>query len=258
MTLFLSALVGFIANLKKPKILINLIIKSFVSFYKIDLTLSNKNSFSSLNEMFTRTLKKNFSSIDEKSFIHPAQAKLVSFGKVKEGETYLIKGKNYSSVELLGDDVKDIDLYYFYNYYLSPQDYHRVHHPVSGELCFTKEIKGPLYPVAPWFIKLVPSVFAKNYRTVSLVKSITYGDVYTVMVGALNVGSIKMSKGLFYTTLENKSDNVSNSSPRNKNISVRSGDELGVFKMGSSVVVFTQKKLPVKEGKVFFDTLQLY
>jgi len=244
-----------LANLEKPKFLISFIIKIFVSSYKIDLTKSKKNKFESLNKMFTRSLKKDFGSIDKSSFIHPAEGKLVSFGKVLEGQTFLVKGKNYSSAELLGCDVSNLDSYYFYNYYLSPQDYHRVHHPVSGELCFTKEIKGPLYPVAPWFVKLVPSVFAKNYRTVSLVKSIDFGDVYTVMVGALNVGSIKMNKGLFDTTSKNRSDGVSNSSPSNQSVNIKSGDELGVFEMGSSVVVFTQVNLLLdlqyKDGRTY-------
>ena len=237
-------MVGFVANIEKPNFLISFVIRNFVSLYKIDLHKAKKQKFKSLNKMFTRALKKDFVSIDKKSFIHPAQGRLVSFGKIKKGQTYLIKGKNYSLKELIGEEnLEDSDSFYFYNYYLSPQDYHRVHHPVSGKLLFTKEIKGPLYPVAPWFVKCVPSVFAKNYRTVSLVKSIDFGDVYTVMVGALNVGSIKMKEGLFLRTQTEKT------------VSVKSGDELGVFEMGSSVVIVTQQKLDVKEGRVFFERL---
>ena len=188
--------------------------------------------------MFTREIKKDFSLIGENSFIHPVEGKLVTFGQVKSGQTYLVKSKNYSVEELIGEK-ENLEGYFFYNYYLSPQDYHRVHHPVSGQFLFSKEIKGPLYPVAPWFIKLVPSVFAKNYRVVSKVISKTEGPVYTVMVGALNVGSLKMINGLFNDGAE----------------AVKAGDTLGVFEMGSSVVVFCKKELQVNKGKVFFEAL---
>jgi len=188
--------------------------------------------------MFTREIKKDFSEINEESFIHPVEGKLVTYGKVVKGQTYLVKGKNYSVEELIGSS-DNLENYFFYNYYLSPQDYHRVHHPVSGVFKMTKFIHGPLYPVAPWFVNLVPAVFSKNARTVSLVESETFGSVYTVMVGALNVGSLRMLNGFF-----------SEGDSR-----VKSGDTLGVFELGSSVVVFTKKELSVSEGSVFFEEL---
>ena len=213
-------------------------IRAFVNSYRIDLSKSKKTKFNSLNEMFTREIKKDFNLISEDSFIHPVEGELVSYGRVKSGQTFLIKGKNYCVEELIGEK-EDLEDHYFYNYYLSPQDYHRVHHPVSGKFIFTKEIKGPLYPVAPWFVKLVPSVFAKNYRTVSKVISDTQGPVYTIMVGALNVGSLKMIEGLF----------------KDETKFVKSGDPLGIFEMGSSVVVFCEKELQVQEGPVFFEKI---
>ena len=238
MTRSISFLFGVFARIRNPRFLIQPIITVFVKLYDIDLSKSEKTDFISLNDLFTRKIKKNFSYNLQEEFIHPCEGKLISFGQVKNGQTFLIKGKRYSVKELIGvsDSLED---FYFYNYYLSPQDYHRVHHPVTGRVTFSKEIQGPLYPVAPWFIKLMPSVFAKNYRTVTLVQSKEFGPVFTVMVGALNVGSIKMALGFI----------------NNEEVCVRVGDELGVFEMGSSVVLFTRRALKVKKGKVFFESV---
>jgi phosphatidylserine decarboxylase len=238
LTRLISFLFGCLAQARWPGFLVQFVIRSFVAAYKIDLSKAKKTKFKSLNDMFTREIKKDFSLYEKNSFIHPAEAVLISYGEVKNNQTFLVKGKNYSATELLGRE-ENLEGYHFYNYYLSPQDYHRVHHPVSGKYLHCKEIKGPLYPVAPWFIKLVPSVFAKNYRTVSLVESPKFGKVFTVMVGALNVGSLKMKRGLF----EGGSEDI------------KVGEELGIFEMGSSVVVFTKKKLDVSEGRVFFEAL---
>ena len=235
MTRILSFLFGQLARIKKPQFLVQKTIRLFVKFYKIDLSKASKSEFVSLNDLFTRKIRKNFSAVSKESFIHPIEGALVTHGQVKEGQTFLIKGKNYSVKELIGLK-ESLEGYYFYNYYLSPQDYHRVHHPVSGKYISCREIKGPLYPVAPWFIKLMPSVFAKNYRTVSVVESSKHGTVYTIMVGALNVGSLNMLGGLF----------------DDEKKQVKTGDELGIFEMGSSVVVFCKKEFNVKKHSDIF------
>lgn len=186
--------------------------------------------------MFTREIHRDLGQVSEVSFIHPVDGTLVSFGKVKKGQVFLVKGKSYSLKELLQEEAENFKDAYFYNYYLSPKDYHRVHHPVSGRFEKSYLIKGALYPVADWFVRVMPEVFAKNKRSVSLVESPYYGRVCTVMVGAYNVGSLEMSEGYF-----EESSGL-----------VKAGDLLGVFALGSSVVVFTNKKLNVKEGGVLF------
>ena len=250
LTKVISFLFGAIANVKRPKSLVQLLINLFIKQYKIDISKAKKKSFFSLNDMFTRELEKDFSAFKNESFIHPVEGELVSSGPIEDGQIYLIKGKKYSLKDLIGEEFceelgdkfnekgSSLNAGYFYNYYLSPQDYHRVHHPVSGVYKSCTDIKGALYPVAPWFVKLCPSVFKKNYRTVSKVESDAYGTVYTVMVGALNVGSIRMPQGLF----------------ANAEVSVKVGDHLGTFELGSSVVVICSKKIETPSpSRVFFD-----
>ncbi len=235
MTLLISYLFGCFSKITRPRFLARAIIFIFKRLFKINLLNSKKEKetdFKSLYELFTREVKER----EIKSeFIHPVDGKLVSFGQIKNGQTFLIKGKNYSVKELVGQDTESLEGYYFYNYYLSPKDYHRVHHFTSGVYKRAYEVKGALYPVAPWFVKLVPSVFAKNYRTVSVVEN-DKGSFYQIMVGALNVGSIELVRGLF--TYSDKS--------------VKVGEHLGTFALGSSVVLISPVAFDVKEGAVSF------
>jgi len=238
MTKFLSALFGELAKIEKPRFLAWLIIFLFAKAFRIDFSDAVKTKFTSLYDMFTREIARDLSFVEPHSFIHPADGKLVSFGKVSDGHVFLIKGKEYRLDELVGEaEAKKHTESYFYNYYLSPKDYHRVHHPIGGKFLKTYFVDGALYPVAGWFVKVCPDVFAKNARTVSVVESMAHGRVATVMVGALNVGSLEMKEGLF-------------DEPLSKSVAV--AEHLGTFGLGSSVVVLTQKKLNVEIGKTLF------
>lgn len=240
MTVFISYLFGVFSKIRTPGVFAQASIFLFSKAFNIDFSNAKKKKFHSLYDMFTRKIIRDLK-LNKDDFVHPADAKMPSFGRVKENQIFLVKGKNYSLKELLGEEAENFKDSYFYNYYLSPRDYHRVHHPVSGiyKKCYL--IKGALYPVAGWFVKRCPAVFAKNARTVSIVDSPVYGRVATVMVGALNVGSLEMSKGLFgQGSKELGTDEV------------RVGDHLGTFGLGSSVVVLVNKKFKVTEGKTLY------
>jgi len=239
MTKLLSALFGEFAKIERPRFLAWLIILVFSKAFRINFSDAVKKKFSSLYDMFTREIARDLSHLEPHNFIHPADGKLVSYGKVSDGHMFLVKGKEYLLEELVGpDEAKNHKESFFYNYYLSPKDYHRVHHPIGGKFLKTYLIDGALYPVAGWFVKLYPDVFAKNARTVSIVESLAHGRVTTVMVGALNVGSLEMKNGLFEEPLER---------------SVAVGEHLGTFGLGSSVVVLTKKRLNVEIGKTLYS-----
>jgi phosphatidylserine decarboxylase len=239
MTKLLSALFGELAKIERPRFLAKLIIFLFAKAFGIDFSNAVKKKFTSLYDMFTREIARDLSHLEPHNFIHPADGKLVSFGKVSDGHVFLVKGKEYKLEELVGaEEAKNNKSSYFYNYYLSPKDYHRVHHPIGGKFLKTYLIDGALYPVAGWFVKLCPDVFAKNARTVSIVESLAHGRVVTVMVGALNVGSLEMKRGLF---------------DKESREPVAVGEHLGTFGLGSSVVVLTTKNLDVEIGKTMFS-----
>eukprot|EP01113_Clastostelium_recurvatum_P017752 TRINITY_DN2095_c0_g1_i3.p1 TRINITY_DN2095_c0_g1~~TRINITY_DN2095_c0_g1_i3.p1 ORF type:complete len:248 (+),score=76.10 TRINITY_DN2095_c0_g1_i3:69-812(+) len=50
--------------------------------------------------------------------------------------------------------------------YLSPGDYHRIHFPVDCNITTRRHFPGPLFPVNPPFLKIIPWLFALNERVV--------------------------------------------------------------------------------------------
>jgi len=238
-TKLLSDLFGGYSKIERPGLLAKLNIFLFAKAFGIDFSDAVKIKFTSLYDMFTREIARDLSHVEPHNFIHPVDGGLVSYGRVSDGHIFLVKGKEYLLNELVGEEEAGLHKNsYFYNYYLSPKDYHRVHHPVGGSFLKTYLIDGALYPVAGWFVNLCPNVFVKNARTVSVVESLAHGRVVTVMIGALNVGSLEMKKGFF-------------SEPQAEPVAV--GEHLGTFGLGSSVVILTSKRLDVEIGKTLFS-----
>ena len=220
----ISKIFGLFANIKFPFFLQKLINRLYVALFKIDLVeFDSIDSYKSLNELFTRKLKKE--RILEDGFISPSDSRVIALGKAYEVLAYQIKNRCYSLVELIG---KEESFKSFINLYLSPRDYHRFHAPIDLEVVNIKRIGGTLYPVNKPFLFLVSSLFAKNERVVLECNS-EIGKFFMVFIGALNVGSINLTF---------------------KERRLKKGDEIGFFAMGSSIVLLFENevKFLVKEG----------
>ena len=86
--------------------------------------------------------------------------------------------------------------------YLAPGDYHRIHNPVYSLYHHRRHFTGHLFPVNPNVLRFVPRLFTRNERVVLAgqwregdERSMTEGERFfsMVMVGAYNVGSVKLS-----------------------------------------------------------------
>jgi len=75
--------------------------------------------------------------------------------------------------------------------YLSPRDYHRVHAPEDCELERVSWAQGSRYSVAPKVLERRAGVLCGNERAVLRLATLT-GPLMLVMVGALNVGRIRV------------------------------------------------------------------
>ena len=126
--IFLTFMAGALANCK-IKIIKNLLIRTFVAFYKPNLEEAmNKdiNSYSSYNDFFTRKLAKESRIIElsQNSFISPVDGEIVSQGFI-EGGKLASKKHNYELHELVGIDYQNkYKGGYFITIYLAPTDYH--------------------------------------------------------------------------------------------------------------------------------------
>jgi phosphatidylserine decarboxylase len=120
----------------------------------------------------------------------------------------------------------------FATLYLSPKDYHRVHMPIDAELTSMTYIPGALFSVQPTTARVVPKLFARNER-LAIFFNTKAGPM--VMVGATIVGAIGTS---WHGELQRckKTIHLDYSHADLKKSYVQ-GEEMGYFKLGSTVVL---------------------
>ena len=121
-------------------------------------------------------------------------------------------------------------------FYLSPRDYHRIHMPLDGTVTSWRYVPGALYPVNALGVELIQGLFTKNERLVSQVVT-AEGRVAIVKVGATAVGKIRT----VYGPPLSKRPRLLQSGETE--LSLRRGEELGWFEMGSTVILVAAKEL---------------
>ncbi|MCZ8238780.1 MAG: archaetidylserine decarboxylase [Leptospiraceae bacterium] len=241
----ISKIFGIISMLRLPRFLMIPILKAFAKTYKVNLDEAELEiqEYNSLNQFFTRALRAEARIIDSaaNALVSPVDARISAFGDIKEKSVIQAKGIDYSVSELIGVEryAKDFINGKFITFYLSPQDYHRIHSPFYGKVLGYYYEPGKLFPVNELAVLNIQSLFPKNERLITFLQT-EYGKVAVVKVGASNVGKIRV-------TYDNKI--VTNSWIRfskeheYKDISILidKGAELGRFEMGSTVILIFEK-----------------
>lgn len=202
-------------------------IPNFIEFHelKVDEILEPISSFKTFNDFFYRKLKPSARPIespdDPRRLVSAADCRLMVFETVSEATKLWIKGREFSVARLLGDVYRDEAERYVGGalaiFRLAPQDYHRFHVPVDGRIGEMRDVKGEYYTVNPQAIRSALDVYGENVRKIVPIDSPQFGRVMVVCVGAMMVGSIKM-------TVEEGQD-------------VKRGQELGYFAFGGSTIV---------------------
>ena len=168
----------------------------------------------------------------------PADGVLGSLGRLTGGTALQAKGIRYSVADLLGaSGPSPFESGIFFNIYLGPRHYHRVHAPCSATLQQVRTIPGRLLPVHPALAERIPGLFAENERVVLLMRA---QDVRlaVVAVGATNVGSISLDFGASGPW----SEPTRTLTPRVADLEVHlaPGDPLVSFHLGSTVIVLVE------------------
>jgi len=133
--------------------------------------------------------------------------------------------------------------------YLAPGDYHRIHSSSDWSIHKRRHFPGTLLPVAPMVGKVVPQLLALNERVV-LTGEWEQGFFSLTAVGAYNVGSIRMHFDNVRTNNIKRDFRCNNLQYFSWNglgthyyerqfnsITVEKGEELGLFRLGSTVVL---------------------
>jgi phosphatidylserine decarboxylase len=148
---------------------------------------------------------------------------------------------------------------YYAVVYLAPGDYHRFHSPVSWVCTTRRHFAGELYSVSPYVQRTLPGLFTLNERVVLLGRW-KHGFHSYVAVGATNVGSvvINFDKELRTNSLTTDTEadrqaalaaergepysgfseaTYQNASKILGGHALRRGEEMGGFRLGSSIVL---------------------
>lgn len=223
----------------------NRLIRALVNRYGIDVSEAehaDPTRYASLNAFFTRALKAGVRPIDSDpdSCVSPVDGRGSQFGAIDEGRIFQAKGQDFDVRELLGGDTTLADRFAGGNFttlYLAPRDYHRVHMPLDGTLERMIHIPGRLFSVNPATTRAVPRLFARNER-VAMLFATPAGPMAVVMVGAMLVGSIEtVWAGEITPPRGKRIREWGYGDGREPAVTLKRGDELGRFNMGSTVIL---------------------
>ncbi|EMI67310.1 phosphatidylserine decarboxylase [Leptospira interrogans serovar Pomona str. CSL10083] len=241
----LSRLFGLLASSRLPRFILIPILKAFARAYKINVDEAELEiqEYNSLNEFFTRALKAESRIIDsaDDEMVSPVDAKITGYGDINQRIIIQAKGVDYNLKELLGGSkyLEDFTNGKYITFYLSPQDYHRIHSPAYGKILGYYYEPGKLFPVNELAVFGIRGLFPKNERLITYLQT-EYGKVAVIKVGASNVGRIRVTydNKIVTNTLIRTARTVEY---KEVSIMIGKGAELGRFEMGSTVILLMEK-----------------
>lgn len=257
----LSRMLGRLADVPAPQPVLDQMMRAYVRAYQVDMSeyVVPEAGFRTFDEFFTRRLRPGARTVDPDPavLVSPADGRLEDTGPIDLGATCRVKGRLYEIGELLGEtlDAARFDGGTYWIIYLSPRDYHRVHAPVSGRVTALRHVGGTLYPVNSIGLTHVPRLFARNERVVVHQQSEIHGEVVSIMVGAIGVGRIEVSFDDLRTNVGKSRGGVRRY--ENGEARLERGSELGVFHLGSTVMVMTRPQAGLRSLRQPGDTVRM-
>lgn len=246
----LTKLAGVFANLEAGA-LTTAVIGWFVKRYQVNMAEAANpdiTQYKTFNDFFTRPLKADARPLAQADFICPVDGAISQFGTIEQDQIFQAKGHHYSTLTLVAGQkalAAKFENGLFACLYLSPKDYHRIHMPCNGKLKSMTYVPGDLFSVNPTTAANVPNLFARNERVVCEFESDQHGTFVMILVGATIVGSM-------VTVWHQENTGALNgiiNPPRTgqirswnyENITLKQGDEMGRFLLGSTVVMLFEK-----------------
>jgi phosphatidylserine decarboxylase len=251
---------GRLADLEASPAVLDHVIDAFVRAYGVDMdeAIRPEGGFSSFDAFFTRRLHTGARPLDPYPdvLLSPADGRVEDLGSIDERSVLVVKGCHYTVGELLADPAaaRRYAGGIYAVVYLSPRDYHRVHAPVSGRVSRLRHVPGTLYPVNRIGVDYVPRLFARNERVVVMQESERFGSVATVMVGAIGVGRITVS---FDDLVTNRGVAAGVREYGSNGPVLERGDDLGVFHLGSTVVMMAPPESALALAVTAGETIRL-
>lgn len=241
----LTLYAGLLANLKIP-VVKNRLIHRFIKKHGVNMQEAEQpdiNQYACFNDFFIRHLKPGCRPIASADIVSPVDGVISEIGEIQAGKLLQAKGRYYSVQSLLACDkntAKNFENGHFSTIYLSPKDYHRVHMPLDGYLKEMTYVPGRFYSVQPLLAKTMPDLFSKNQRLVIHFQT-DIGRMAMVLVGATVVGRIGTA---WHGDIARSRDIRKTVYTENKRY--QKGDEVGYFKLGSTVILLFSEEAAMK------------
>ncbi len=231
---------GWASRLQVPRPLRDPIYRSFARHYGVDLSELDRplTEYDRFDDFFCRPLPHGARRIEDGAdvLVAPCDGVLSVQSHTNDGLCIQAKGHDYTVSGLLADEAAARRFCggLFMTIYLAPHNYHRVHSPIDGEVVGYRHIPGARYPVNQLSVTHVPNLFARNERWVTYLRT-GLGEVALVMVAATGVGNITVSYEPSLCTMAGGPDRGACTYDQGKPLN--KGDELGIFHLGSTVIL---------------------
>lgn len=239
----LSKMVGWFANCRL-RWLKNHFIARFCVAYSVNLQEAERSQiedYHSFNDFFTRSLKAGARVMDAnpKTIISPVDGFVSAYGKIQDKAIVQAKGKRFSLDALLADKKELSQQFRFGDFltaYLAPANYHCFHMPLDGVLQHMIYVPGKLFSVNKNAVNNIDHLFARNERVICIFDT-KIGPIAYIAVGAMLVGSMSMEwHGVVNPKHSHQIKTYSYQHAPQK-ISLKKGDKVGHFQMGSTVIM---------------------
>lgn len=234
------------------------LIQKFIATFKINLdevAEQDLTKYETFNDFFVRKLKpeaRPISDAEHCAAICPVDGTVGQAEAIKAGRLIQAKGIDYSLKALVGGNPDDAALFDAGNFaciYLSPANYHRIHMPTDGKLLRTIHIPGRHFPVGKRNVSYMDDLFTKNERLVCIFDT-PKGPLAVIMVGAALVGSIAT---VWDGTVVRRSG-IEVKDYQSQDLTFKRGDEIGLFKYGSTVITLWPQGMGAIESTITPDT----
>ncbi|MFC4727069.1 archaetidylserine decarboxylase [Coralloluteibacterium thermophilus] len=219
----------------------NWLIRTVVRRFEVDMSdfaEPDPTAHPTFNAFFTRALRPGVRSDDPdpRALVMPCDGRISQLGPIEDGRIFQAKGQSYTAAELLGDAAAAAPFAQgsFATIYLAPRDYHRVHMPFGGTLRETVHVPGRIFSVAPFAVRAIPRLFARNERLVCHFDT-DFGPMAVVMVGAILVSGVEtVWSGEEIPAYAHR---IERRDWRGQNISLARFAEMARFNYGSTVIL---------------------
>ena len=230
----------------------NALTRGFLALYSIDTSEAldpDPYRYESFNAFFTRALAPGRRPVAAAAgtITSPVDGRVSESGVIQRDALLQAKGREYSLSNLLADQdwAANFENGSFATIYLAPYNYHRIHLPLDARLLETVFVPGRLFSVNAVTARLVPGLFARNERVLTLFDSAA-GRFALVLVGALNVGSMATVWAGDITPARRRAVTRLPATPWQG----AKGEELGRFNMGSTVILLFQPGRAVWDARL--------